>query len=215
MTIRTKITVLSIVTVTLALGLVATTAVLVISQSTKDLILQAAAEELEQAETSVTLFQSDQTKLVESLAGDPTLWKDARQWTSYVGTKTETKLDPGSYRPAERAVADRFQTLLASFDHLLQIEGGTSDGRYVMAPPQPKPAGYDPSKRPWYGIAVPGKVTSTGVRQTTGGDLAISYVESFSSATATGSVTVRSWLTISASGRPARKSTTARFARAQ
>jgi methyl-accepting chemotaxis protein len=174
----------------LALLVVAGTAVSDISRSTKDLILQNAQEELAQAETAIALFHSDQTQLVAALAEDPSLWKDAGRWSTYTKTKAETRLDPARYAPAEAAVAARFDHLLHSFDHFLQIEAGTADGRYVMSPPLTKPAGYDPTKRPWYTAAVPDQVTSTGVRTTSDGVLAISYVRPFASPNGGGVVSI-------------------------
>ena len=190
MTIRTKITLLSAASVGLALLVVAGTAVVDISQSTKDLILQGAHEELAQAETAIALFHTDQTNLVATLAEDAALWKDAARWSSYAKTKADTKLDPTRYNPSEGAVAARFDHLLHHFDHFLQIEAGTADGRYVMSPPLTKPAGYDPTKRPWYAAAVQGQVSSTGVRITSDGALAISYVEPFASPNGGGVVSI-------------------------
>jgi len=190
MTIRTKVTLLATFSVAIALAITATAAVVSIAGSTRSQILQAADRSLGQAETALGIFTQSQLQVLHSLVLDPGIWRDPQTWTSYAETKADTKTDPGKYSPAEAAVASRFETLRRSFDATLQIEVGTSLGTYIMVPPGTKPAGYDPRKRPWYTAAVPGKAASTGARRTTGGDLAISYVEPLSLAGATGVVSL-------------------------
>ena len=190
MTIRAKVTLLATVSVALSLAITTAATLSFVANSTRSQTLQSAQLGLDQAETSLGIFFSDQAQLLNSLATDPALWKDAAKWSSYAATKAETKLDPTKYNAAEAVVATRFQLLASSFDHILQIEAGTTGSRYVMAPPGTKPAGYDPLKRPWYLAAVPGKVVTTGVRVTSDGVLAVSYVVPFTSPSDSGVVSL-------------------------
>jgi methyl-accepting chemotaxis protein len=190
MTIRTKVTLLSAVSVGVALVLTAALAVYSIVASAKSLALEAANASLDQAGTSLELFNSEPKQLLQSLSADTRLWQDAGQWTNYASTRADTKLDPTHYGKAEGEVAARFQALKDAFHDILQIQGGSSSGTYVIAPPQTVVAGYDPRNRPWYTAAVPGTTTSTGARTTTNGDLVVSYVEPFATGTTTGVVSI-------------------------
>ena len=190
MKIRTKVTLLAAISVAMALAITAAAAIMSIAQSTRALILQSADRGVAQAETSLAIFWTSQIQLLHSLASDPDLWRDEERWNSYLDTVGDTKIDPANYGPAERLIANRFQTLKDSVDSVLQIEVGTDFGTYIMAPPGTKPEQYDPRKRPWYIAAAPGKAANTGARATSAGDLAISFAQPFSSPTGKGVVTL-------------------------
>jgi len=172
---------LAVIPLTVALGISATTSVVFLSQNAQAQALHNAHGDLNQADTSIALFVENQFQLLHSLATDAELWSKTTDWPSFEQTQGPTRLDLSSGGPTERGLGARFERILGSFDHITQVEAGTRSGRYVMAPPGEKPAGYSPTQRPWYqAVGADQKAALTKVRKTSEGRLVVSLSEPFS-----------------------------------
>ena len=139
--------------VILALGIGFAASEVARNGTTKDL-LDAASYQLQSADLSMTLFFEQNQQLLETVSLNPVIAESYGHLGSYAATTQTTSPDPTKFSKEEKAVIGTFERVKASVDHVTQMEFGTEDGGYVEFPYEPKGAGYDPRKRPWYQAAM-------------------------------------------------------------
>ena len=181
MSIRTKVMILVGSAVLGAVLATATSAVFFLFQTAKADMLAGIQRDVTLTEATFTLFLDTQYQQIDALASSSVLRGANGELFRYTTTPTSTLPDWAALSAGEKKVVDLFTGLKDSSPFALQIEAGAEDGGYTMVPRTAKPAGYDPRKRPWYVPAIQGKEThfKTPVRQTSGGDLAISLARAF------------------------------------
>jgi PAS domain S-box-containing protein len=140
---------------------------------------EVAQAQMNTSEMSTTLFFEQTWQQLASLLVDPLVRSAVGRLTVYAGKGESALPDPDAYGRDERAISDRFSYIAKTADRIAQIELGMADGGYVMYPPSPRMAGYDPRERPWYEAAMKSDAerAKTGARLTSDGrNLVISLV---------------------------------------
>ncbi|HUX40415.1 MAG TPA: methyl-accepting chemotaxis protein [Rectinemataceae bacterium] len=163
----------------LALGIGFAASEIARAGTTKDLV-DAAKYQLQSADLAISLFFEQNQQLLATIALDPAVRAAVGHLRSYAQTTETTNPDPAKFSKEERALIALFGRVKASVDHVTQMELGTEDGGYAEFPYEPKGAGYDPRKRPWYqeAMSAPEGVARTAARLTSDGlHIVISIVE--------------------------------------
>ncbi len=116
---------------------------------------EAIRRELRQLDNAMGLFMAEAGYNVAMLAADPVLHGVDKTLTSYVATTEATKAVPRPDDLKGQEIAAQFKKVQTSHPAYVDVYFGSAEGGFAIVNDDPMPAGYDPSKRPWYQEALP------------------------------------------------------------
>ncbi|MHC1791672.1 methyl-accepting chemotaxis protein [Solidesulfovibrio sp.] len=150
-----------------------------IYDDTVDLHVAAISKEIGQLENAMTIFMDQSKQNVAFLAGDPLLARVDKTLTSYVATTQKIKSVPRPDDVLGQEITALFSRVQATHPAYVEVFFGSPDGGFVSSVAGEMPAGYDPSKRPWYleAMQTPDRPIISKAYMSTTGEAVVSVVK--------------------------------------
>ncbi|UZP66705.1 methyl-accepting chemotaxis protein [Desulfovibrio mangrovi] len=174
--IKAKVVVGLLLVIVLSVGLMFAITAYDINKQSRESFVDFAAKELEQVDNAVTLFL-DQSKLnANMMAMHPLILQIDDTLTTYKDTKEDIKAEIRDDDELGKQLREFLKIVKDSHDSYMEVYLGTKFGGFIESYPVDMPAGYNPTKRPWYKEAAssPNKPIVSKAYMSTNGEATIS-----------------------------------------
>ncbi|AAK78231.1 MULTISPECIES: methyl-accepting chemotaxis protein [Clostridium] len=107
-------------------------------------------QQLKTVSQAINIFYDQLDKNINMLATNPVIMKADSSIETYKNTTQDTQMDASAKGGIEKEIYEVFEQYGKSHEGTSYVYMGMPNGEYVQWPKESAPAGYDPSKRPWF-----------------------------------------------------------------
>ncbi|AKA70577.1 methyl-accepting chemotaxis protein [Clostridium scatologenes] len=107
-------------------------------------------EQMKVVSQAINIFYDQIDKNIGMLATNPVIITADNSITTYKNTTQDTPMKPSAKAGVEQEIYKVFEQYANSHKGTSYVYLGTQDGGYIQWPEESLPAGFDPSKRPWF-----------------------------------------------------------------
>ncbi|QXE18821.1 methyl-accepting chemotaxis protein [Clostridium sp. 001] len=111
-------------------------------------------EQMKVVSQAINIFYDQIDKNIDMLAKNPVIMTADNSVTTYKNTTQDTPMKPSAKAGIEQEIYKVFEQYANSHKGTSYVYLGTEDGGYIQWPEENIPAGFDPSKRPWFNDAI-------------------------------------------------------------
>ncbi|OAA94052.1 methyl-accepting chemotaxis protein [Clostridium coskatii] len=111
-------------------------------------------EQMKIVSQAINIFYDQIDKNIDMLAKNPVIMTADNSVTTYKNTTQDTPMKPSAKAGIEQEIYKVFEQYANSHKGTSYVYLGTEDGGYIQWPEENIPAGFDPSKRPWFNDAM-------------------------------------------------------------
>lgn len=112
------------------------------------------SEQMKIVSQAINIFYDQIDKNIDMLAKNPVIMTVDNSVTTYKNTTQDTPMKPSAKAGIEQEIYKVFEQYANSHKGTSYVYLGTEDGGYIQWPEENIPAGFDPSKRPWFNDAM-------------------------------------------------------------
>ncbi|AKN33722.1 chemotaxis protein [Clostridium carboxidivorans P7] len=111
-------------------------------------------EQMKIVSQAINIFYDQIDKNIDMLTTNPSVMMADNSITTYKNTTQDTPMKPSAKAGIEQEIYKVFEQYANSHKGTSYVYLGTEDGGYIQWPEESLPAGFDPSKRPWFNDAM-------------------------------------------------------------
>ncbi|WPC41607.1 methyl-accepting chemotaxis protein [Clostridium sp. JS66] len=111
-------------------------------------------EQMKIVSQAINIFYDQIDKNIDMLTTNPSIMMADNSITTYKNTTQDTPMKPSAKAGIEQEIYKVFEQYANSHKGTSYVYLGTQDGGYIQWPEESLPAGFDPSKRPWFNDAM-------------------------------------------------------------
>lgn len=148
--VKGKILLSSLLVLLITVGSISGLVIYQVNKKAYDDYISNSNEQMRIVSQAINIFYEQIDKNLDMLAANPLFQMVDASITTYKATTKETKMNPSASGGIEQKIYEVLEQYGETHKGTIYAYIGTNDGGYIQWPEATMPAGYDPTKRPWF-----------------------------------------------------------------